>query len=308
VKAWRGPGWEEALALAVEFASENNVADMIRYCAEHGSEHDDSYLPSPDFVPSPQQPSYLLMEDGQVVGAVSLMRTPRFTQSNQARFAIFHALANSDVAYRRLFDAIKPHFDGLDEVFLFITEQLGESIAILEGLGFAATRYSFVLEKPDLSQPQPRFHPGVRVRTLLPNDDDGLQAFARLINLNFGLLAGHTDIGANEIRGWFKEPEYLDGGIVLLTADEGPIGTASVSREYGHEERAEVSALGIAPSHRGEGLGRGLLRWAGDFALEKGFRGMVLSVNAENEGALQLYRSEGYQLIETVVCYTYPCS
>jgi ribosomal protein S18 acetylase RimI-like enzyme len=35
---------------------------------------------------------------------------------------------------------------------------------------------------------------------------------------------------------------------------------------------------------------------------------VVLSVNAENEAALRLYRSEGFVLTETVVCYALDCA
>ena len=65
----------------------------------------------------------------------------------------------------------------------------------------------------------------------------------------------------------------------------------------------DVSALGIVTARQGQGLGRRLLRHAIDFAAQRGFRSVTLSVNAENELALRLYLAEGFTPIETMVCY-----
>jgi ribosomal protein S18 acetylase RimI-like enzyme len=54
-------------------------------------------------------------------------------------------------------------------------------------------------------------------------------------------------------------------------------------------------------------LGRMLLRYGVSSAHSAGFSKAVLSVNAENETALRLYRSEGFLTVETVVCYSLTC-
>jgi ribosomal protein S18 acetylase RimI-like enzyme len=51
-----------------------------------------------------------------------------------------------------------------------------------------------------------------------------------------------------------------------------------------------------------------LLRHAVGFAVQNRFGSVVLSVNAENESALRLYQSEGFSVIETMVCYAKDCS
>jgi GNAT superfamily N-acetyltransferase len=282
---------------------QTNVADLIRYCAEHGSEHDDSYLPGPGFTPSAQQPSYLLVEDGAVVGAVSLMRTRRYEASRRARFAIFHAVSGSAAAYAGLFDAIRPHVDGLRGVYLFIPDDRRQAAAALEGLGFAVARYSFVLVN---RQPHPyevRFPAGFTVASLRPADAEGIRQFTRCVNENFAELAGHTDLSPGEVRGWFDEAGYLEQGIFLLRKDGEAAGTLCVMREYADSQTAEVIALSVARRYRGRGLGRRLLRFANAFAVRRGFSAVILSVNAENRSALCLYRSEGFDLVETVACY-----
>jgi ribosomal protein S18 acetylase RimI-like enzyme len=71
---------------------------------------------------------------------------------------------------------------------------------------------------------------------------------------------------------------------------------------------AEVCALGIVDQHRGKGLGKALLGYAIATALGKRLHPVVLSVSAENEAALGLYKSEGFTTTKTMVCYTLDCA
>ena len=57
----------------------------------------------------------------------------------------------------------------------------------------------------------------------------------------------------------------------------------------------EIRILGVLPEWRGRGLGRELLRW-GVAHLRSGGAGLIqLSVEAENELALGLYRRTGFE-------------
>jgi mycothiol synthase len=79
-------------------------------------------------------------------------------------------------------------------------------------------------------------------------------------------------------------------------------------REFGDRNAAEIIALSIAREFRGKGLGRMLLRYAVRFAVSNRLQPVILSVNAENGSALGLYTSEGFVLVETVVCYARDCA
>jgi len=76
--------------------TEENESSLFRFCADHGGEHDGSYLPDRDFRITEEYPSYLLMEDKKVLGAVCLMRTKRFLSVNKDRFSIFHSVLNTE--------------------------------------------------------------------------------------------------------------------------------------------------------------------------------------------------------------------
>jgi mycothiol synthase len=289
--------------LSIETVDDSNAQRLIQYCGERGAEHDTSFLPGHGFAASPEEPAYLLLKDRQVVGAVALLRTPRYLSAGRGRFAIFHSMLDSTEAYTRLFEAIQPHFRDLRRVYLFIPEKKRSTAAILTHLGFGIERYSFVLINRGPGRGELRLPEGFLISALGPTDRMGIEQFAHCVNECFAELAGHTDLPPDEVLRWFADPAYLEEGMCLLRMRGQPVGTVCITREYGNESGAEVSGLGVVPSLRGRGLGKALLRYAGAFALQRGLDTVVLSVNAENKSALGLYRSEGYELIDTVVCY-----
>ena len=61
-----------------------------------------------------------------------------------------------------------------------------------------------------------------------------------------------------------------------------------------------VQNLGITPAHRGRSLGTGLLHQALYGFRQSGLEHVYLEVTAENDGAIRLYRREGFQLAKTI--------
>lgn len=293
--------------LSVESVDTDNVARFIRYATDHGSEHDDSYLPGPGFMPSPGFPSYILLQDDAVIGAASLMRTPRYVEAGRSRFSIFHSIEPSPQTYSLLFNAIRRHFDGLRSVYLFIPEARRASAQAVRQLGFAVERYSFVMV---LKEPKPAglvVPEGLTLRPIRPEDRSSVQLFADAVNASFDGLAGHLPMPPDGLRDWFSEEAYLEDGIALLLHRDRPVGTVCVMREYEDRNAGDISALTVGKGNRRQGLGRLLLRHAVCFAVWRGLQPVYLSLNAENDSALHLYRSEGFVVMDTVVCYSRAC-
>lgn len=284
-----------------------NSHDLVWYCSEYGPEHDASYLPGNGFSPSPEQPSYLLADDQSIVGAVSLLRSKRYLDSGRGRFAILHSTLGTASAYERLLGAIRPHFKGLQHVYLFMPREKRDTAAILSELGFEVERYSFVLLNRSPKAQVLDLPAGFSLRELDPKDLNAVQAFAASVNESFSELAGHVDLPPDVVRTWFDDPTYVEGGILTLLHMDQTVGTICVTREYEDPNLAEISAFGLRKELRGKGLGRTLLRAGVSAAIEKGFPSVILSVNAENESAISLYRAEGFEVIETVVCYRLAC-
>ena len=87
--------------------------------------------------------------------------------------------------------------------------------------------------------------------------------------------------------------EALAAGHHYLTArvDGVLVGYAGLVREGGE---AEIHTLAVDPAHQGQGIGRELLR----ALLEHACGATVfLEVRTDNEVAIQLYRSEGFEVI-----------
>jgi mycothiol synthase len=291
------------MALKNIVVNEDKKDQLVTYCDTYGAEHDSSYLPGKDFSLTEEHPSYLLEQKGEVVGAVSLMRTRRFLSINQGRFSIFHSKINTLDAYASLLEAIRPHFHDLQSVYLFIPEQKEETAAILAELGFEVERYSFILERKDRLLMDPVFPQGISVHPLVPTDWEGIRQFADCLNQEFKELAGHTHSTAEDIQSWFEDGSYLEGGLCLLKKAGEPIGTIGLMRDLDDLEAGEILAFGILEKFRGLDLGRNLLRYGMNFLTGKGLNPLILSVNGENHAAIKLYQSEGFNLIESVVCY-----
>jgi mycothiol synthase len=293
--------------LTVQAVRQGNLARFLRYASEHGSEHDDSYLPGPGFALSTEHPSYLLLRDDIVIGAASLLRTPRYLEAGRGRFSIFHSTEPSAQTYSLLFDAIRRHFDGLQSVYLFLPESRRAAADAIRQIGFSVERYSYVML---LSQAKPEglvVPEGYMLRPLRPGDQRLFRQFAHAINANFDGLAGHLPMNPEGIREWFSEETYLEDGITAMLHGDSTVGTVCVMREFEDRTAADISALSVASDCRGRGFGRLLLQHAVCFAAWCGLQPVYLSLNAENDRALHLYRSEGFVVTDTVVCYSRDC-
>lgn len=283
--------------------NKENQVQLYDYCSKFAVEHDSSYVPGRDFEISVEHPSYLLVNDGLVIGAVSLMRTKRFLSVNKGRFSIFHSKTGKIESYSQLLEAIRPHMEDLQNVFMFIPEKNEGSAGILSGLGFGIERFSFVLERSEAALAEPVFPKGITVHPLDPTDQEGIIQFAACLNEEFRDLAGHTPSTAEDLQPWFEDKSYLEGGMCLLKKGQEAIGTIALYRETDDIEAGEIGAFGILEGYRGQDLGRNLLRYGINFLIGKGLSPVILSVNGENHGAIKLYEKEGFILTESVVCY-----
>lgn len=293
--------------LRVEPVLRDNLAQFLRYVAAHGAEHDESYLPGAGFAPSREHPSYVLLQEGQVVGAVSLMRTPRYLQARRGRFSFFHCMDGSHQTYSLLFDAIRRHFDSLHSAYLFLPETRKPAADAVLQLGFTVERYSYIM-RIDNSSPVGLVVPErFTLQPIQPSDMHSACLFADAVNAGFGELAGHVPMHADLVRNWMEEDTYLEDGITLLLDGQRAVGTVGVMRESDDHHSAEITALSVAKDHRGHGLGRLLLRHAVCFATWRGLRPIYLSLNAENSKALRLYQTEGFAVSDTMVCYSRDC-
>lgn len=284
--------------------SGNMLGDFIAYCNRYGPEHDDSYLPDPEFSPGPDDPTRILVDDsGKVMGAASLLLTG-FKQGRKGRFRILHAVGSDVESYRALLNGVLDGVTGIDQVFLFIPDCNAMVRSILEVLGFRIERYSFLLQRPIAGMQDPQFPAGFTFQALRPDED--LPAYCDLMNSAFAGLAGHVLATPERIRSILAEDDCLNGGEMVLWFHDRLIGAVRVTWEMDDSVRlAFIGGLAVHPDFQKNGLGRNLLRAGAQFGRQAGFKKVALSVNAENHHAVQLYLNEGFVRRSVVVCYRY---
>src|ERR1051325_7423145 len=93
-----------------------------------------------------------------------------------------------------------------------------------------------------------------------------------------------------------ESPGFRADG-VLLAYRQGRV--AGFCRNELHATRGEVGTLGTVPAARGIGLGRALLRWGVGWLERESTLPVTLMVDGANDGALALYRSEGFAVTRT---------
>jgi len=171
-----------------------------------------------------------------------------------------------------------------------------------EALGF---EYRATLTRMRLdglaSVPAPAFPPAVLVRLFDPARDD-VARYVAMINAAF---AEHPTPARWEVAAVARSharPDFDATGIaiVALVDDPGtPVGfvRTSVSHDEAGLRFGEVRLIGVMQGLRGIGLGRALLRWSLTRFRDLGLDRAELSVVVTNEGALALYRGEGFRTV-----------
>jgi ribosomal protein S18 acetylase RimI-like enzyme len=158
--------------------------------------------------------------------------------------------------------------------------------------GLRYRRSSFLMARLDSAGPVPAaaFPDGVDVTPYRLGDAD--EAVHRLIYVDaaWASVPGHTERDLDAWRG----KERPCRSMFLARRDGRPVGW--VAGRVLDSGRGYISALAVATTERGRGVGRALLLHAFSDLQLAGARGLVLGVEAENETALGLYRSVGLEI------------
>ena len=101
-----------------------------------------------------------------------------------------------------------------------------------------------------------------------------------------------------------RQLSFLPGATWLLSfqpEDEWPAADCGTIQGVSHSRRlGAIQNVGVIPEHRGFGLGRALVLRSLDGFLRQGLRRVYLEVTADNQPAVELYRSIGFRLIRTM--------
>ena len=183
---------------------------------------------------------------------------------------------------------------GVREQLVAAWEPLGPATAMAERFGYAHDRWFWLMQRERAGAPTaPAWPAGVTVRTF-----DGSEAMLADWNAAYNdSFDGHYRFVPSpiaQLRQRTQMPGFRPDGVLVAYRDREVVGFC---RNELFATRGEIGTLGTVHSARGIGLGRALLRWGVQW-LETATRDAVtLLVDGDNEGALGLYRSEGFEVV-----------
>ena len=96
---------------------------------------------------------------------------------------------------------------------------------------------------------------------------------------------------------------FRANGITLVEGVEGHLRGYITMLFRKNSDMANLETIGVAPSHRGCGVGKRLLKAAEDWMVTKGITWFRLEVSAGNDAAISMYEKAGYHITETIPEY-----
>ena len=284
--------------------TEELIPGFVEYCKQYGPEQDESYLPDSSFKPGGDDPSVVLTENNIICGAASLILHPEYREIKKGRFRIFHSVHKSKENYSMLLTTLIESTDGIKNIYCFIKDTREDVREIWEELGFEIERYSWVLSRQINDYNHVSFPDGFVLKPVKGKKEE--QSFCDIINSAFADMAGHRHMIPSMIDDVKSEQGYLNDGLCILWDNKSAIGTVHMTEEMENGKPILfIQALGVLPGYQRKGLGKNLLRAALEFGEKKGYKMAVLSVNAENQSAANLYLKEGFKKAELFICYNF---
>ena len=164
-----------------------------------------------------------------------------------------------------------------------------------EQFGFVHERWFWLMERPRGGAPEPAWPAGVTTRRFDGSAamlEDWKHSYNDSFAAHYRFVAATTENTANIVA----DPAFRPDGLLLAYRD-GQV--AGFCRNELHATRGEVAVLGTTHAARGLGLGRALLRWGVHWLEAATPNPVTLLVDGDNENALRLYRSEGFEVART---------
>jgi ribosomal protein S18 acetylase RimI-like enzyme len=131
------------------------------------------------------------------------------------------------------------------------------------------------------------------IRTPTPDDLDALLAFFERVPESERTFFKEHVLDRATVEGWLTSDR---GRRALAFSDGGQvIGYVAVVRLSGWSDHVGDVRLVVDPTHRTQGVGRALARWALVQALEAGLTKLTVEVVAEQERAVAMFSSLGFR-------------
>jgi mycothiol synthase len=247
---------------------------------------------------TPAEGVRLAFVDGEVAGFACAILLAAAEPWTMLRGGVLHRFQRRGVG-RALHEAVgsyvreQTRLPGIAAQLIAAWEPLETATAVAERFGYAHDRWFWLMRRERNGTPPPPDWPaGITVRTFDGSErmladwnaayNDSFDGHYRFVPSPLAQLKQRTQMPG--FRG--------DGVLVAYRGDE----VAGFCRNELFPTRGEVATLGTVHAARGIGLGRALLRWGVQWLESATLDAVTLLVDGDNEGALGLYRSEGFEV------------
>jgi mycothiol synthase len=253
--------------------------------------------------PGPGSAGFFAYDDDRPVGYVHVARADNEAAGNADQWAVGLVVEPSEIGAGvtgALLAAAREHVSasGGGTLVLWRLGPSDDEDADVRDAGFAVSRELFQMRVPLPIAEEPRWPAGVAVRTFRPGEDDDAW-----IAVNNRAFASHAEQG-----GWTRttlqrrtaEP-WFDPSLFFVATDErgALIGFnwCKVHEPTGAEPAlGEIFVIGVDPEATVKGVGRPLALTGLDAMAQRGAPTGMLYCAADNDRALRLYRSLGFDV------------
>ena len=168
--------------------------------------------------------------------------------------------------------------------------------------GFRFARNFWRMERPQGPVGTPTWPRGVVMRTF-DGSERAMLDFHIAYNRALAEHYHYVRSSLEDTRVITTQKHFHRDGLALAYRGGDCVGFCRNAR---FDDSGEVALIGTVPAARGIGLGRALLRWGVAWLQQAQAKPIYLMVDGENEGALRLYRSEGFEIARTRVHWARP--
>jgi ribosomal protein S18 acetylase RimI-like enzyme len=189
---------------------------------------------------------------------------------------------------RALLDAVRAESRrrGLT-TFILVTDAAsasGQAFLTAMGARYRTSEYRLALNPERIDRSRQR-HAGLVLR---PAEASDLETLTRVMAAAFG--DDEAEVRDRVVRGLAERNRHY----CLAMLGQEAIGVIRIGEWEG---AGDITSFGVLPTHQGRGYGRQILLDATDILLNEGWSRIMIEVATDNDHALGLYRSCGFEVV-----------